>query len=155
MRVLNSPQGLGFCFSLLLSPPGLTAKLLHQHRGSKQEKKADPGTFGFYLCSVPAKPSWPPQPPEWFLLVPHPCLGCNSCPFPAFPQTFSLKSRNFPAPHPEVPAVGWLSPGKELPVFISSPWKENKSPSLKLLHIPRPLQGDEWNLSAGFPPWCL
>lgn len=39
--------GLFFFFSLLLSPPGLTAKLLHRHRGSKQDKKAAPGIFGW------------------------------------------------------------------------------------------------------------
>lgn len=50
-RVLNSLQGLGFCFFLLFSPPLLTAQFLHQLHGSKQDKKADPGIFGFYSCS--------------------------------------------------------------------------------------------------------
>lgn len=106
--------------------------------------------YSDFICAltVPAKPSWPPQTPEWLLSVSHPCLGCNSSPFPAtpaflsfpafpaFPQAFSLRSQSFPAPHPEVPAVCWLSPGNELPVFISSLWEENNVLSLKSCTFP-------------------
>lgn len=98
-----------------------------------------------FICAltVPAKPSWPPQAPEWLLLVSHPCWG-NSCPS----QSLQLSPKPFPSnPKTFLPHIqrcqlfaGSALGMNELPVFISSLWQENKSPSLKILHIPRPLE---------------
>lgn len=92
-----------------------------------------------------AKPSWPPQPPEWLLLVSHPCLGWNPCPFPAFPQIPKL-------PHIQrCQLFAGSALGRSCQCLSAASGRTNKSPSPKFLHIPRPLERDEWNLSVAFP----
>lgn len=139
-RVLNSPQGFGVLFSPSPLTPWAHSKIPLTDRTNWLSQE-----YLDFICAltVPAKPSWPPQAPEWLLLVSHPCWG-NSCPS----QSLQLSPKPFPSnPKTFLPHIqrcqlfaGSALGMNELPVFISSLWQENKSPSLKLLHIPRPLE---------------